>query len=131
MPFSTSAPGSWFLTWATSKDYINLIGTKVGWAQVPPGTRVSTYDNPKYKAVADFAPLTLASIKNANYDAPTVQPVPYKGVQYVSIPEFQGLGETVAQELAAYLSGKKTVDQALASSQAAALQVAKDGGYLK
>jgi len=120
-----------FLTWATSKDYINLIGTKVGWAQVPPGTRVSTYDNPKYKAVADFAPLTLASIKNANYDAPTVQPVPYKGVQYVSIPEFQGLGETVAQQLAAYLSGKKTVDQALATSQSAALQVAKDGGYLK
>jgi sorbitol/mannitol transport system substrate-binding protein len=120
-----------FLTWATSKDYINLIGNKVGWAQVPPGTRVSTYDNPKYKAVADFAPLTLASIKNANYDAPTVDPVPYKGVQYVSIPEFQGLGETVAQELAAYLSGKKTVDQALDASQAAALQVAKDGGYLK
>ena len=120
-----------FLTWATSKDYINLIGTKVGWAQVPPGTRVSTYDNPKYKAVADFAPLTLASIKNANYDTPTVDPVPYKGVQYVSIPEFQGLGETVAQELAAYLSGEKTVDEALNASQAAALQVAKDGGYLK
>jgi len=120
-----------FITWATSKDYINLIGTKVGWAQVPPGTRVSTYDNPKYKAVADFGPLTLASIKNANYDAPTVDPVPYKGVQYVSIPEFQGLGETVAQELAAYLAGKKSVDDALSASQAAALQVAKDGGYLK
>lgn len=120
-----------FITWATSKEYINLIGSKVGWAQVPPGTRASTYDNPKYKAVADFAPLTLASIKNANYDSPTVQPVPYKGVQYVSIPEFQGLGETVAQELAAYLAGSKTVNEALAASQAAALEVARDGSYLK
>jgi sorbitol/mannitol transport system substrate-binding protein len=120
-----------FLAWATSKDYIKLIGDNVGWAQVPPGTRVSTYDNPKYKAVADFAPLTLSSIKNANYDKPTVNPVPYKGVQYVSIPEFQGLGETVAQELAAYLAGKKTVDQALDAAQAAAQQVAKDGGYQK
>jgi sorbitol/mannitol transport system substrate-binding protein len=120
-----------FLTWATSKDYIQLIGDNVGWAQVPPGTRVSTYNNPKYKAAADFATMTLNAIKNANYDKPTVDPVPYKGVQYVSIPEFQGLGEEVAQELAAYLSGNKSLDDALAASQAAALRVAKEGGYLK
>jgi sorbitol/mannitol transport system substrate-binding protein len=120
-----------FLTWATSKDYVNLIGQNVGWAQVPPGTRVSTYENPKYKAAADFATITLNCIKNASYDKPTVDPVPYKGVQYVSIPEFQGLGEEVAQELAAYLSGKKSLDDAIASSQAAAQSVAKDGGYQK
>lgn len=120
-----------FITWATSKEYIELIGSEVGWAQVPPGTRVSTYENPKYLAAADFAPLTLSSIKNANYDNPTVQPVPYKGVQYVSIPEFQGLGEEVAQELAAYLAGQKSVDAALEACQAAALRVAKQGGYLK
>ena len=120
-----------FLTWATSKDYIQLIGDNVGWAQVPPGTRTSTYDNPKYKAAADFATMTLNAIKNANYDKPTVDAVPYKGVQYVSIPEFQGLGEEVAQELAAYLAGSKSVDNALAASQAAALSVAKEGGYLK
>jgi sorbitol/mannitol transport system substrate-binding protein len=120
-----------FLTWATSKDYIKLIGDNVGWAQVPPGTRVSTYENPKYKAAADFASMTLSAIKNANYDKPTVDPVPYKGVQYVSIPEFQGLGEEVAQELAAYLSGNKSLDDALAASQNAALRVAKEGGYIK
>ena len=120
-----------FLTWATSKDYIKLIGENVGWAQVPPGTRVSTYENPKYKAAADFATMTLNAIKNANYDKPTVDPVPYKGVQYVSIPEFQGLGEEVAQELAAYIAGSKSLDDALAASQAAALRVAKEGGYLK
>jgi sorbitol/mannitol transport system substrate-binding protein len=120
-----------FLTWATGKDYIRLIGDRVGWARVPPGTRVSTYANPRYLAVADFAPLTLSSIKNANYDNASVDPVPYKGVQYVSIPEFQGLGEEVSQELAAYLSGKKSVEEALAASQAAALRVAVDGGYKK
>jgi sorbitol/mannitol transport system substrate-binding protein len=120
-----------FLTWATSKDYIKTIGEGVGWAQVPPGTRVSTYSNPKYKAAADFATLTLSSIKNANYDAPTVDPVPYKGVQYVSIPEFQGLGEEVGQELAAYLSGNKSLDAALEACQANAQRVAEDGGYQK
>ena len=120
-----------FLTWATSKSYIDLIGRKVGWAQVPPGTRISTYENPKYKAVADFAKITLDSIKNANYDTPTVDPVPYKGVQYVSIPEFQGLGEKVGQELAAYLSGNESLDQALANCQSAAQSVADEGGYSK
>ncbi|HUW40905.1 MAG TPA: sugar ABC transporter substrate-binding protein [Rectinemataceae bacterium] len=120
-----------FLTWATSKNYINLIGQKVGWAQVPPGTRISTYDNPKYKAVADFAKITLDSIKNANYDDPAVEPVPYKGVQYVSIPEFQGLGEKVGQELAAYLSGNESLDQALGNCQSAAQRVADEGGYSK
>jgi sorbitol/mannitol transport system substrate-binding protein len=120
-----------FLVWATSKDYINMIGENVGWAQVPPGTRVSTYTNPKYTAAADFATITLDCIKNANYDKPTVDPVPYKGVQYISIPEFQGLGEEVAQELAAYLSGQKSIDDALGAAQAAALRVAKEGNYLK
>lgn len=120
-----------FLAWATSKEYIRLVGESVGWARVPPGTRISTYENPNYVAVADFAPLTLSSIKNANYENAAVDPVPYKGVQYVSIPEFQGLGEEVSQELAAYLAGKKGVEDALASSQAAALRVAVDGGYRK
>ena len=58
-------------------------------------------------------------------------PVPYKGVQYVSIPEFQSLGKTVSQQLAAYISGQKTLEQALADSQAAALKVAREGGYLR
>ena len=53
------------------------------------------------------------------------------GVQYVSIPEFQSLGETVSQQLAAYIAGQKTIDAALADSQAAALRVAREGGYLK
>jgi sorbitol/mannitol transport system substrate-binding protein len=120
-----------FLTWATDKDYIKLIGDEIGWAQVPPGTRISTYANSKYRAVADFAPMTLSSIKNANYENAAVDPVPYKGVQYLSIPEFQGLGEEVSQELAAYLAGNKSLDEALSASQAAALRIAKDGGYLK
>ncbi len=120
-----------FLTWAPSKDYIALIGKEVGWGQIPPGTRISTYKNPNYLAAAPFAPITLDSIENAPYDQPTVDPVPYKGVQYVAIPEFQGLGTKVSQELAAYLTGQKSLDDALASCQQDALQVAQQGGYLK
>ena len=120
-----------FLTWATNKDYISLVGEKIGWAQAPPGTRESTYKNPKYLAAAPFAKMTIDAIKNANYDKPTVKPVPYKGVQYVSIPEFQNLGEQVAQQLAAYLAGKQEVDETLKTCQKITDDVAKEGGYQK
>jgi len=120
-----------FITWATSKNYIKLVGETLGWQQAPPGTRTSTYENPNYQAAAPFATLTLDSMKNADYDKPTYDPVPYKGVQYVSIPEFQGLGERVGQELAAYLSGAKNLEDVIQACQKSALEVSKDGGYYK
>ena len=36
---------------------------------------------------------------------PTVKPVPYVGVQFVAIPEFQGLGTAVGQQFSAALAG--------------------------
>jgi sorbitol/mannitol transport system substrate-binding protein len=120
-----------FITWATDRAYINQVGTQQGWDQIPPGTRLSTYTNPNYLASAPFAAIVLHSIQEADYDRPTLLPVPYKGVQYVSIPEFQSLGETVSQQLAAYISGQKSLEQALADSQDAAMKVARDGGYLR
>jgi sorbitol/mannitol transport system substrate-binding protein len=120
-----------FLRWATDREYISLVGKQVGWARVPPGTRLSTYRNPAYTAAAPFAGIVLSSIENADYDHPTSVPVPYKGIQYVSIPEFQSLGEAVSQQLAAYIAGQKDLDRALADSQAAALAVMRDGGYLQ
>lgn len=120
-----------FITWATSKEYFELVGNEVGWAQAPPGTRESTYKNAKYLNAAPFAKITYESIKNATYERPTVDPVPYVGIQYVSIPEFQVLGEQVSQQLAAYLAGKKSLDDALKTSQEAADKVAKEGGYQK
>ena len=40
-----------FITWATSKDYINLVGKDVGWGNVPTGTRKSTYANPEFQSI--------------------------------------------------------------------------------
>jgi sorbitol/mannitol transport system substrate-binding protein len=34
-----------FIKWATSKEYINLVGEELGWVRVPPGTRRSTYES--------------------------------------------------------------------------------------
>jgi len=120
-----------FLTWATGRNYVSLVGARVGWTQVPPGTRVSTYANPDYLAAAPFAGIVLRSIQSADYERPTLLPVPYRGIQYVSVPEFQSLGETISQLLAAYLSGHEPLEQALRDSQEAALAVARKGGYLR
>ena len=57
--------------------------------------------------------MTLASIDAADPKHPTVKPVPYTGVQFVAIPEFQGLGDTVGQIFSAALAGQSSVDDAL------------------
>ncbi len=120
-----------FVYWATSKHYIALVAKTEGVIAVPPGTRASTYANPEYLSAAPFAKLTLDAIQTADMDHPTVQPVPYRGISFVAIPEFQGIGTRVGQEIAAAISGQKTVDAALASAQASTDQAMHKGGYLK
>ncbi|WEX10520.1 sugar ABC transporter substrate-binding protein [Chelativorans sp. AA-79] len=120
-----------FISWATSKDYIELVASEEGWANVPPGTRTSLYGNPEYQEAAPFADLTLKSINAADPTNPTVEPVPYVGVQFVAIPEFQGLGTTVGQLFSAALAGQMSVDDALAQAQNVSEREMKRAGYIK
>jgi sorbitol/mannitol transport system substrate-binding protein len=119
-----------FIAWATSKDYTALVASKEGWANVPPGTRTSLYENPEYQKVP-FAQMTLDSINSADPTKPTVKPVPYVGVQFVAIPEFQGLATTVGQLFSAALAGDSSVDDALAQAQAVATREMTKAGYIK
>jgi sorbitol/mannitol transport system substrate-binding protein len=119
-----------FISWATSKGYLDLVASKEGWANVPPGTRTSLYMNPEYQKVP-FAKMTLDSINAADPNNPTVKPVPYVGVQFVAIPEFQGLATTVGQIFSAALAGEKTADEALAEAQDAATREMTKAGYIK
>jgi sorbitol/mannitol transport system substrate-binding protein len=75
--------------------------------------------------------MTLASINAADPTHPTVKPVPYTGVQFVAIPEFQGLGDTVGQLFSAALAGQSSVDDALKQAQDVATRVMTKGGYIK
>ncbi len=121
-----------FLTWATSPQYLTLAGKTFGWANVPPGTRASIYQNPDYQKAAPFAQVTLDSINTATPDHPTLNPVPYHGVQYVGIPQFEAVGEQVSTLISAAVAGKMTVSQALQQAdQILASQVNKDNtaGY--
>lgn len=120
-----------FINWATGKDYLKLVASKDGWLNVPPGTRTSLYENPDYLKVAPFAKMTLDSINSADPTKPTVKPVPYVGVQFVAIPEFQGLGTAVGQQFSAALAGQATVDQALKNAQQLSEREMMKGGYIK
>ena len=116
-----------FMDWATSKDYAKLVGSKLGWARVAPGTRQSTYSIPEYKAAsAGFADVTLNSIAHADVTHPTVDPVPYVGIQYVDITEFQQLGDQVSQEFAKVIAGNESVDAALQKAQELATAAGKN-----
>lgn len=115
-----------FIKWATSKEYHKLVGTKLGWSKVPPGARISTYEIPEYKEAAKaYAPITLEVMNSVNPVQPGVNPQPWVGVQYVAIPEFQEVGNQVAQLVADALAGRKTVKEALDAGQKIA-QVAGD-----
>lgn len=120
------------ISWLTSPEYIKLAGEKAGWGTVPPGSRTSTYALPDYQAATkDYADLTVASINGANPLKPTVDPVPYTGVQYVTIPEFEQIGDFTSQQIAGAISGQQSVDDAIAASEAKIKEVMEDAGYPK
>lgn len=106
-----------FVTWATSPEYTELVAEQEGWANVPPGTRTSLYENQAYLDAAPFAEIALASIESADPQKPTVDPVPYTGIQYVSIPQFPGIGDAVGNRFAEGLAGSISADEALKDSQ--------------
>jgi sorbitol/mannitol transport system substrate-binding protein len=120
-----------FVSWATNKKYTELVASKGSWVSVPPGTRASLYKNPEYLNAAPFAALTLKSMDAADPIHPTVKPVPYTGVQFAAIPEFQGIGTNVGQDFSAALAGTMSVDDALAKAQASTLATMKKAGYVK
>src|SRR6185369_4519416 len=120
-----------FIAWATGKHYLDVVAGKEGWANVPPGTRTSLYANADYQKAAPFAKMTLDSINSADPTHPTVKPVPYVGVQFVAIPEFQGIATTVGQIFSAALAGEKTLDQALSEAQETTTREMTKAGYPK
>ncbi len=120
-----------FAVWATSKDYVKLVAEDLGWASAPPGTRKSTYANPEYQKAAPFAATTLQALETADPTNPAIRKVPYIGIQFVGIPEFQSIGTVVGQNIAGALAGKMSLDQALKNSQSAAERAMVQGGYLK
>ncbi|WP_136443267.1 ABC transporter substrate-binding protein [Pacificoceanicola onchidii] len=117
-----------FIEWATSTGYIELVASKEGWANVPPGARTSLYENPEYQKVP-FAQKTLDSILSADPNNSTVEPSPYVGVQFAAIPEFAGIATEVSQEFSAVYAGQQSIDEALEKAQAITNDAMEAAGY--
>ncbi len=123
IPRNASDPDTaWkYISWATGPGYIKQAGTKVsgGWAAIPPGTRLSTYQIPQYQQAAKaFATQTLDAMKAAPINNPGTTKRPgLPGVQYVGIPQFQDVGNRCTQEFSAAISGQESVDAALKACQ--------------
>lgn len=117
-----------FVNWATSKEYLELVAENEGWANVPPGTCTSLYENAEYQKVP-FAAMTLESINVADPTAPAVDPVSYVGIQFVAIPELAGIGTQTGQEFSAALAGQQTAEEALEKAQALTADEMEAAGY--
>jgi len=119
-----------FISWATSKEYIKLVASNNGWANIPTGTRSSTYENTHYiEAVGAFAEAELAALNSANPNDNTLKASPYSGIQFVPIPEFVAIGGSTGQKITEALEGKISIKQALDSAQKITLREMKRAGY--
>ncbi|MEU4982355.1 sugar ABC transporter substrate-binding protein [Streptomyces sp. NPDC021969] len=125
---SRNANKAWkFVSWASSKEYEQLVGDEIGWSNVPAGKRASTYENPAYvKEAAAFQEMTRKAIEGARPKDPGVQPRPAPGIQFVGIPEFTDLGTKVSQEISAAIAGRQSVEEALKKSQQLAEQISEE-----
>lgn len=120
-----------FVQWATSEPYLRLVTETNGWAAMPSGTRLSTYQRPEFTKTARFAMTEAIAMVTANPRDATEKKVPYLGVQFVAIPEFQDIGELTGAEIRDALVGKQTVEQALEKAQARVEQIMRTAGYYK
>lgn len=66
---------------------------------------------------AVYGPLTLASINATDSAHPTVGPVPYTGIGFLDIPEFEDLGTIVSAQFSAAIAGQQSVAATLALAQ--------------
>src|SRR5215213_573212 len=115
-----------FISWASSKRYEELVGSRIGWSSVPAGKRASTYQNQDYLKVASaFAEPTKNAISSADPRNPGVQPRPAIGIQFVDIPEFTDLGTQVSQYVSSAIAGQMSVGEALDRGQRLAEDVAE------
>jgi sorbitol/mannitol transport system substrate-binding protein len=122
---SSHADDAWkYISFATGPQYLKEAGSKIpgGWAAIPPGTRMSTYEIPEYKkAAAAFAQATLDAISSAPIDNPGTTKRPgFPAVQYVGIPEFQDVGNQCTQQFSAVIAGRTPIDTALENCQGVA-----------
>lgn len=124
-----AAAAQQFVSWATSRAYVELVAAKNGWRLVPAGTRKSTYARAAFQRAAPWAAVELEAIRSANPRDATLHRNPYVGVQFAVIPEFRDIGDAVGGFIAGAVNGQFSVEEALTKSQFVARRQMLLGGY--
>lgn len=118
-----------FISWATSKEYIQLVSESEGMLTIPTGTRRSSYLSERYLKVAPFAKQVLNAIETADPNDATLLSTPYSGIQFVAIDEFPALGNQIGLLLEKVLRNELTIHQALEQGQRLVDVQMKASGY--
>jgi len=118
-----------FIRWATSQEFIELVGERIFWSEVPSGTRLSTYETPGYQAATEsFSQQALNEFLIADPNNPGTAARPgLAGVEYVGIPEFPDVANRCTAEIVLAIDGAQSVDDALDACQAIASEVSQQG----
>ena len=124
---SKNKDNAWkYISWVTGKTYGDDVAAQLGWGHYAGYSRESTYDKPGFVAANKLSlPVTKGAIAHADPNNPGVQPRPYSGIQYITIPEWTDLGTTAGQQLSAAIGGTTSVDSAIKTIAAAADKVSK------
>jgi sorbitol/mannitol transport system substrate-binding protein len=88
-------------------------------------------ENLDYQKAAPFAQATLQAMQTADPTNPCIKKVPYTGITFVGIPEYQSLGTLVGQNVAGLVAGKTSIEQTLKSNQNQTERTVKEAGYLE
>lgn len=116
-----------FVTWATSKKYIQLVAREKGWLAVPPGTRRSTYASAAYREAAPFSSFVAGEMESAIREGAVDQwGQPVRGTQFLALPEYAALGTSVGINIALSLQKKISAEKALDLSQQDVRQIMRE-----
>ena len=115
-----------FISWASSKQYENLVGTTDGWATVPAGKRASLYANPDYqKAAGAFAPDNVAGSADGKPGEPRCAAASHHGHSVRGHPGIHRSRRQGDRQLSAVVAGNGSVDAALNQGQSWPLRSAR------
>lgn len=73
----------------------------------------------------------MKAIESAKLTDNTAVPKPYVGINFAIIPEMQAINNYLGQQIAAALTGKMSVKDALDAAAANSDKIMKKGGYIK
>ncbi|MGE3842598.1 MAG: sugar ABC transporter substrate-binding protein [Vicinamibacterales bacterium] len=130
---SKNREAAWeFVKWATSREYIRQVADELGVEHTPPGTRMSTYENPTYLEAAPYARTTLTQIQQVGPEA-VLKPSapPDLPAAYFSFPQWGDVYTPLSQEIAAAIAGNQTADEAIAKIQSTTTETMKRIGLYR